>query len=198
MFAQGEVCFPGGMKDPSDHSLMETALREAMEEVNLLPDQVEVVGALPPIYRSISSNHITLVTPFVAILSREAKESLQLVPNEEVEQIFWVPLHLFVSGGPYHSPVNLHFAGDGYSDNQFSLNHLGIDCVVWGMTAALSISVASIVLQIPVHFPFTILLSSRVEEEASWCILHVAPLRLPTGSSQEDGVSSSQSVRAKL
>ncbi len=42
----GEVAFPGGRRDPEDRDLLETALREAEEEVGLAPGMVEVVGAM--------------------------------------------------------------------------------------------------------------------------------------------------------
>ncbi|HEY8465382.1 MAG TPA: CoA pyrophosphatase [Solirubrobacterales bacterium] len=44
----GEVSFPGGRRDPGE-SLVETALREAQEEIGLDSSDVRVVGALPPI-----------------------------------------------------------------------------------------------------------------------------------------------------
>lgn len=42
----GEVSFPGGRADDTDKDLLHTALREANEEVSLLPDDVYVYGAL--------------------------------------------------------------------------------------------------------------------------------------------------------
>jgi 8-oxo-dGTP pyrophosphatase MutT (NUDIX family) len=44
----GEISFPGGRRDDGE-SFVETALREAHEEIALDPAAVDVVGALPPI-----------------------------------------------------------------------------------------------------------------------------------------------------
>ncbi|MEJ7875702.1 MAG: CoA pyrophosphatase [Solirubrobacterales bacterium] len=44
----GEISFPGGRRDEGE-TYLETALREAHEEIALDPAVVEVVGALPPI-----------------------------------------------------------------------------------------------------------------------------------------------------
>ena len=43
----GEISFPGGRRDDGE-ALIDTALREAHEEVGLPPDAVHVVGCLPP------------------------------------------------------------------------------------------------------------------------------------------------------
>jgi 8-oxo-dGTP pyrophosphatase MutT (NUDIX family) len=45
----GQIAFPGGRREPEDATLLETALREAEEEVGLLRDQVEVLTQLPTI-----------------------------------------------------------------------------------------------------------------------------------------------------
>lgn len=45
----GQIAFPGGKRDDSDVSMIETALREAREEVGLTADRVEVLAHLPAI-----------------------------------------------------------------------------------------------------------------------------------------------------
>ena len=50
----GEISFPGGPPDPGE-ALLESALREAEEEIGLDAGAVEVVGALPPIGTFVTS-----------------------------------------------------------------------------------------------------------------------------------------------
>lgn len=45
----GHIAYPGGRPDPGDDGPAGTALREAHEEVGISPDEVEVIGYLPPI-----------------------------------------------------------------------------------------------------------------------------------------------------
>jgi 8-oxo-dGTP pyrophosphatase MutT (NUDIX family) len=58
----GEVSFPGGLVEAHDVDLLTTALRETEEEIGLRRDDVEVLGALPPVHTFVSG---ILVTPFV-------------------------------------------------------------------------------------------------------------------------------------
>lgn len=46
----GHLAFPGGRPDPGDRDPVDTALREAHEEVGVPPDAVEVLGFLDPIH----------------------------------------------------------------------------------------------------------------------------------------------------
>ena len=43
----GQLAFPGGKRDHDDASMLETALREAREEVGLTSDRIEVLAQLP-------------------------------------------------------------------------------------------------------------------------------------------------------
>ena len=61
----GEVSFPGGLSEPEDDSLIDTALREAEEEIGLERTAPLVLGALSPVHTFVSG---ILVAPFVAVL----------------------------------------------------------------------------------------------------------------------------------
>jgi 8-oxo-dGTP pyrophosphatase MutT (NUDIX family) len=87
----GQISFPGGSMEPADRSPLETALREAEEEIDLSPGLVEVVGELEELYIPPSGFR---VSPFVGLLPREAE--LVLHPDE-VEEIFTVSLQELMS-----------------------------------------------------------------------------------------------------
>ncbi len=56
---KGQISLPGGSRD-GDESLQETALREAREELDIDPAQVEILGApLTPLYIPVSNFWVT-------------------------------------------------------------------------------------------------------------------------------------------
>ena len=78
----GEISFPGGRRDHPAESLIETALREAEEEIGLAPSEVEVLGALPPIGTFVTDYK---VHPFVGLIGGDLG---RLEPNPaEVETV---------------------------------------------------------------------------------------------------------------
>jgi len=60
----GQIAFPGGKKEDDDQDLIQTALREAWEEVGIRPEQVEVLSPLSELYIPPSN---FLVTPVMGI-----------------------------------------------------------------------------------------------------------------------------------
>ena len=77
----GEISFPGGRQDHPDESLLETALREADEEIGLAKTGVQIMGALPPIGTFVTSFK---VHPFVGLIEPD----LEFTPSPaEVETV---------------------------------------------------------------------------------------------------------------
>lgn len=63
---RGEVSLPGGGTEPADRHPIDTALRECHEELGIAPGDVDVWGALSPIYIGPSNFLITPVVGFLA------------------------------------------------------------------------------------------------------------------------------------
>lgn len=98
----GQISFPGGRTEPHDSSAVETALREAEEEIGLSPASVQVLGMLPT-YTTVTSY---IVTPVIGIV----QSGLTLRPDPlEVSEIFEVPLAFLMS--PAHH--RRHVVGEG-------------------------------------------------------------------------------------
>ena len=85
----GHVACPGGRKEPGDHDLEQTAIRETWEETGVdLARDGHVLGALDDISPRTPSLPPIIVRPFVAVV----KPEIQLVHSSEVAEAFWVPL----------------------------------------------------------------------------------------------------------
>lgn len=121
----GQVAFPGGMQDATDNSLVHTALREAEEEVGILPQDVRVVGVLPPV----TSSTGFAVTPVVGVIP--AGMTLNINPDE-VESTFAMPLAEALRISRY-SGMTLR---RGHRQHQVWLSWYE-DYFIWGMTAGI-------------------------------------------------------------
>ncbi len=82
----GQVSFPGGGAEPEDTDLVQTALREAFEEIGVPADRVRVLGKLSELYIPPSN---FLVTPVVGYLDFRPDF---IADPEEVDHIIEVPL----------------------------------------------------------------------------------------------------------
>ena len=120
---RGEMSFPGGRTDPGE-TPVETALREAHEEVGLDPSVVTVRGELEHLNTVVSRSYIV---PEVATVP----EPLVLEPQTmEVERVMWVPLAEFTRPDTYRSEV----WRIGQTDRTLHFFELD-DETVWGATA---------------------------------------------------------------
>ncbi len=89
---KGEVCFPGGKRDPADQQLIQTALRETEEELGIQAKDIQICGALGQV---VSKHHLH-VTPWVGVIP----SCLPFRPNpEEIERVFKVPIQYFLDQG---------------------------------------------------------------------------------------------------
>jgi 8-oxo-dGTP pyrophosphatase MutT (NUDIX family) len=121
----GQISFPGGRSDSEDISAVDTALREAEEEIGLPSDRVEVLGSLPH-YLTITGYQVTPVVSLV--VAGHAYE-----PDEfEVADIFEVPMAYLMN--PHHHEQRMWQSPQGYRrfyaipyENKF----------IWGATAGM-------------------------------------------------------------
>jgi 8-oxo-dGTP pyrophosphatase MutT (NUDIX family) len=118
----GEISFPGGRQDPQDPDLLDTALREAEEEIGLPRAQVRVIGALTP-----TSTFATgyVIHPFVGVIP--AGQLWQLSPRE-VDAVLELPLEELREGRTRTRMERRGFTFD--TDAYIVGEHL-----IWGATA---------------------------------------------------------------
>ena len=129
---KGQISFPGGRIDESDRSLLETALREAREEVGLHERDVAVLGRVDDM-RTVASNYI--VHPFVGVIPSPYPFT---VNKDEVARLITVPFRVFLDGG---SVMPVRYEGGVYE----SLAYTYDGEVIWGATARIMDNLVSIV-----------------------------------------------------
>jgi peroxisomal coenzyme A diphosphatase NUDT7 len=95
-----EICFPGGEYDPNtDKTLLETAIRETIEELGVTKRQIKIIGKIDVLV----GNMGVTVDPFLAEI--KIREIEELKPDEdEVEKIFLIPVSYF-----YETPPEAYF-----------------------------------------------------------------------------------------
>ncbi|WP_035916603.1 NUDIX hydrolase [Knoellia sinensis] len=120
----GQVSFPGGRVDPTDAGPIDAALREAEEEVGVVPASVEVVGAMPPLYLTPSAN---AVTPVLGWWPEPGE--VRVVDPREVERVERVRVDELLDPGRRFTVTH----PSGYRGPGFEAGGL----FVWGFTALL-------------------------------------------------------------
>jgi len=115
-FHKGQVCFPGGTREPSDSSLLQTALREVEEEIALRAEDVEILGEFDDSV-TLTSNYV--ISPFVAFIPHPYPFKAD---GREIKEIFSVPLSFFMDEANFkHDSCEYEY--DGH--------------IIWGATAGI-------------------------------------------------------------
>lgn len=122
---RGEVSFPGGRCQASDRSPLETALREAYEEVGVRSEDVEVLGELDDVATFSSA---FAVTPFVGFIPYPYP--FQVNPAEIQELI---PLPLSALKGPAIFREEVRQRADGQEAPVYFYDYG--PHTIWGLTA---------------------------------------------------------------
>lgn len=120
---KGQISFPGGLREADDKTLLDTALREASEEVGLSPSHVDVLGPLD----SVVTRGDVLIYPWVGLIELP----YPFVMNQgEVDKILLLPLDRLIEEGL--RPVQVEVA------QGMRVKSIGITVegeLVWGATA---------------------------------------------------------------
>jgi len=121
----GQIAFPGGKIDAGDAGPAAAALREAEEEIGLVPNSTAIVGYLDP-YLSRTGYRI------VPVLAR-IDPDFELRPNpEEVAAVFEVPLGFLLDPANHRRASRVFLGRERYFyEMPFE------DRYIWGVTAGI-------------------------------------------------------------
>ena len=120
----GQISFPGGKKEMKDNSLVETALREALEETGIENSTVNIIGGLTPLFIPVSN---IIVAPYVGWCSNRPEFKPE---KKEVVFIIEAELKPFLDYSIVsHKPFNIR--GERIDIKYFDYK----GSVIWGATA---------------------------------------------------------------
>ena len=123
----GHMGFPGGRRDPEDRSNFSCALRETEEELGVdLSRWGAPLGELSDVNTGWRKDRPEmLVTPFIFSVS----ELPELTPNDEVDDVVWVPLHFLMDEGN-REPLEWEWKGQKMETDSYLY-----DCYrIWGLS----------------------------------------------------------------
>ena len=123
----GHMGFPGGRRDPEDRSNFSCAVRETEEELGVdLSRWGAPLGELSDVNTGWRKDRPEmLVTPFIYSVS----ELPELTPNDEVDDVVWVPLHFLMDEGN-REPLEWEWKGQKMETDSYLY-----DCHrIWGLS----------------------------------------------------------------
>lgn len=127
----GQISFPGGRAEEGDASPVETALREAEEEIGLQRQQVVEIAGFLDLYQTVTG---FLVTPVVGLVTPPIELRLDAF---EVAEAFEVPLE-FILDPRHHEHRSMLYKGQ--QRRYYVIPYE--DRFIWGATAAMLVGLA--------------------------------------------------------
>lgn len=119
---RGHISFPGGMRDSADDSLVDTALREANEEIGIDTKHIKVLGE----FNDYLANEGFVIHTVLGFL----EDTSRLKPQpDEVEYLLKIPMSFFKE----NPPRTEIWERNGNSFEVYFYDYKGE--VVWGLTA---------------------------------------------------------------
>ncbi len=135
----GQIAFPGGRADPQDQGLLQTALREAREEIGVASQDIRILGRSCPITTVTDYE----VSPFVGLLPWPYDLVLS---RQEVEKTILIPLEWL--NDPAHHEVKVwHAPGQPEKDLPVVFFDRFEGEILWGATARIVIDFLEIIQQ---------------------------------------------------
>jgi len=122
---KGQFAFPGGIVEQRDGSRVETALREAWEEIRLPADAVEVLGMLDDTETRATQ---FVITPVVGIVTRPV---VFQPDGREIERVIEVPLETLRDPTIFRTEL-WEVGGVGHDVHFYDVS---VEDVIWGATA---------------------------------------------------------------
>ncbi|KJE97316.1 nudix hydrolase 3 [Capsaspora owczarzaki ATCC 30864] len=122
----GEVSFPGGIRDPTDASIEETALRESFEELAIPKDQIDILGCF---HDTLDKSRTISVTPVIGVLKDGFQLSDMRLSPGEVASAFTLPIDQIIN------PAVRQFAIMDKQSGYRMPVYQGGPAAVWGLTA---------------------------------------------------------------
>ena len=124
----GQISFPGGRMEAGDASPLQTALREAQEEIGLAPETARLLGYLEPMVTITGYR----VYPVVAAIDPDYRAAPD---GHEVSALFEAPLGLFLDAAN-ERPFEIEFHGAVRRLSAFDWQSHRI----WGATASMLVN----------------------------------------------------------
>ena len=122
----GHIACPGGRAEEGDESLVDTAMRETLEETGIdLRGISELIGVLDDLHPRTIRLPAVVVRPFVFLVGAVSDPVL----SSEVAGAFWVPLSVLLDRSVWRDTT---VQAGSSQISRFAFHHEGY--VVWGMT----------------------------------------------------------------